>query len=95
MTTWQRYLALAVSLMVLGIVVTVTTAGSAIAQGPLRPVEALIVNTSSNPVPVQTATPTAITDGGSASSSATCNSVGGAGGQQSPRPRYRFTWTSG
>jgi hypothetical protein len=59
MTKWQRYFALAGSLVVLAIVVTVTSAGSAIAQGAIKPVEALIVNGLSNPVPVRTVPVTA------------------------------------
>ena len=48
----RRYIAIAVGLGLLLVVLTVTNAGPALAQGALKPISALIVNDSANPVPV-------------------------------------------
>jgi hypothetical protein len=48
----QRYLGLAAGLGVLVAVLSMTGGGSALAQGALKPLEALIVNDSARPVPV-------------------------------------------
>jgi hypothetical protein len=48
----RRYIAIAVGLGLLLVVLNVTNAGPALAQGALKPISALIVNDSANPVPV-------------------------------------------
>ena len=57
MTKWQRYIPLAAAFAVMVFVMIVASARSAIAQGALRPLEALIVNSSSSAVPVRVVTP--------------------------------------
>ena len=53
MKRYQRYLGVAAVMAVCIALLSFTNAGSAVAQGVLNPVMALIVNDASNPVPVQ------------------------------------------
>src|SRR5262245_13744206 len=51
--TWQYCASGAIGIGLLTFAMSGTTAGPAIAQGVLKPVQAFIVNTSANPVPVR------------------------------------------
>jgi hypothetical protein len=55
----RRYLTIAVGLGLLLVALSVTSAGPALAQGPLKPVLALIINDRSQPVPVTVVDPLA------------------------------------
>jgi hypothetical protein len=48
----RTYVVAALALGIGGLVISTTNVGSAFAQGALKPIEALIVNSSSRPVPV-------------------------------------------
>ena len=48
----RRYLGIGVGLGLLLVVLAVTNAGPALAQGPFKPVMAFIINDSAHPVPV-------------------------------------------
>jgi len=52
MTNWRRYVSLAAGIGLIVAVLVATSTGSALAQGALKPLSALIINTSSQPVPV-------------------------------------------
>ena len=50
--TWRSYMKAAFGLGLVAAALTTTTVGPAVAQGVLKPVQAFIVNTSADPVPV-------------------------------------------
>lgn len=61
MKSYRSYLGVAAGVVLLAATLTVTGVVPAVAQGPLRPMMALIVNDSSSPVPVSFAAPPAVT----------------------------------
>jgi hypothetical protein len=52
MTSWQRYLGIAAGIGIVVAVLSAAGGGSALAQGALKPLSALIVNNATQPVPV-------------------------------------------
>ena len=51
-TTWRHYAKAAIGVGLIALLLSTTGAGPAVAQGVLKPVQAFIVNTSADPVPV-------------------------------------------